>query len=178
MHETEYNDRGSGSKKEYKVKTSQLYDISLSSKARVFDTRNYAVLYHRTVKDKFSDYGYDSRNAFGLGRMFFDDRVEFDLSVGRQVSEHYGNQTEIIPSVRINLKLTERLTFNQRGYWFIDSISTDSDLRTSLVYRLGGRTSFEVRHTFEQRRYMTGSKNSEVNNVRNLYTIGLVFDLN
>jgi hypothetical protein len=175
LHETEFNDRGSGAKKEYKTKTSELYDISLSSKARAFDTRNYMVLYHRTVKDRFANYGKDSRNAIGFGRMFFDDRVEFDLSVGRQASQNFGEQTEIIPSIRINLKLSDKITLNQRGYLFIDSKSNDSDLRTSLIYRLGGRTSFEIRHTFEQRRYIDG--NREVNNVRNLFAIGFVFDL-
>ena len=142
VHETEYNDKGSGASKQYKAKTSELYDISFSSKARMFDTRNYGVLYHRTVYDRFSNYYYDSRNAIGLGRMFFDDRIEFDLSVGEQKSKNFSNQIEVIPSVRINLKLTEKLTFNQRGYWFVDSRSTDNDLRTGLVYRFSNKTSF------------------------------------
>lgn len=178
VHETEFNDKGSGKSKQYKTKTSELYDLSLSSKARIFDTRNYAVLYHRTVYDRFSNYYYDSRNAIGLGRMFFDDSVEFDLSIGEQKSKNFGNETEFIPSIRINYKITDKLTFNQRGYWFVDSRSTDNDLRTSFVYRMNNKSSFEVRHTFEQRRYDDPAHHTVVNNVRNLFTIGFVFDLN
>ncbi len=173
VQDTEYTDSGSGTKKRYKKKTSELYDLSLSSKTRIFDTRNYMVLYHRTAYDELSTYYYDVRNAVGFGRMFLNDSIELDLSVGEQNSKVFGNQVDLIPSIRINFKLTDKLTFNQRAYWFIDKDLSDNDVRTSLIYRFSAKTSFEVRHTFEQRRYV---KNNVIfNNVRSLVTFGLVF---
>ncbi len=177
LHEVEYNDRGSGKNKQEKAKTSEFYDFSLSSKLRIFQTNNYAAFYQRTVYDDMSTYYYDRHTAIGIGRMFFDDAIEFDASVGYHDSKNYGHSLDFIPSIRINLKLTNKVTFNQRGYWYIDHRSVDNELKTSLIYRLGQRTSLELRHTFEQRRYEDeGSKHVE-NQVHNLFTIGMIFDL-
>lgn len=178
LHETEYNDRGSGKNKKFKIKTSDFYDFSISSKIRILDSENYGVFYNRTVYDEFSTYYYDLHSAAGFGRIFFDDQLELDLSLGYQRTKNFDNRVNLIPSIRVNFKLTDKLTFNQRGYWFVDSKSMDNDLRTSLVYRLNPTTSFEVRHTFERRVYTKDGKVPvEVNQVRNLITFGFVFDL-
>jgi len=179
VREKEYNDRGSSKSKRYKALTSDLFDFSISSKIRIFETNNYTALYNRTVYDRLSTYYYDNQTAVGFGRIFFNDKLEFDLSLGYQDTKNFGEKINIIPSIRLNLKLTDKLTFNQRGYWFISDQSMDNDIRTSLVYRLGRRTSFEIRHTFETRRYYGTSANSpEINQVRKLLTFGFVFDLN
>lgn len=70
IRESEYADRGSGAKKQFKIKTSDVYDLSVSSKVRIFDTKNYLALYQRTVYDDLSIYYYDIHSAAGLGRMF------------------------------------------------------------------------------------------------------------
>lgn len=176
LHETEYADTGSGKNKKYKMKTSELYDFSTSNKAVIAQTKNYAVFYHRTVYDDLSSYYNDLNTAFGLGRMFFNDVLEFDLSFGYHSSKNYGHEIELVPSIRLVKKLTKKLTLNHRGYWFIDNKSIDDEMKTSLIYRLTPRMSFETRHTFEKRSYIDTSKR-RVNQVRNLFTIGLVFDL-
>lgn len=175
-HETEYSDQGSGSKKQYYVKSTELYDLTLASKLRLGDTRNYGVFFHRTIHDRFSDYYNDSRTALGLGRMFFNEKIEFDISLGYQDVKNYGYKAEVISSIRSNIKLTERLTFQQRGFIFLDNESMDNSLRNSLVYRIGDRLSFEIRNNFDQRRYE--NKNSTTNRVSRSITLGLIFDLN
>lgn len=175
-HENKYGDKSVGGKK-YRTKTAELYDASISSKARLGDGQNYVVGYHRTIYDDLSAYYYDLQTAVGIGRMFFGGKIELDCSVGYHDVKSYGNEINFIPSIRTNIKITDNLTLLQRGYWFIDNESTDNELKTSLVYRVKKRTSLEFRHTFEQRRY-EDKENNVINRVSRIFTIGLVFDLN
>ncbi len=175
--ETKYADRGSGVNREYSVKTSELYDASFSTKMRLGDGQNYVVGYHRTIYDDLSKYYYDLHTAAGIGRMFFDGKIELDCSVGYHDVKNYGNEINFIPSIRTNLRLSKNITFLQRGYWFIDHESTDNELKTSLVYRLKKRVSLEFRHTFEQRRYENDDYDA-TNQISRAFTVGLIFDLN
>jgi hypothetical protein len=177
MQQTDYKDAGSGKGKRYKTKTGQIYDGSLSSKAIIGETKNYGVFYHRTVYNKFSDYYYDNHTALGVGRMFFKDRIELDTSLGYHNTKNFGSAMSFISSIRVNLKLTDKLTFVQRGYWFVDERSADNELKTSLVYRLNQKLSFELRYSFEQRRYDETEKSRVVNQQNKVATIGVVMDL-
>lgn len=177
-HQSNYADSGSGSGKKYDLKKSELYDLALSSKARLGSSNNYAVGYHRSIYDDLSKYYYDTRTAFGLGRMFFKEKLEIDFSIGRRDVKDYGGKLDFITSWRANFKITDNLTFIQRAYWFLDNESIDNQFKTSLVYRLSDRVSFELRHNFEQRRYEEDNKNITSNFVNRSITIGLIFDLN
>ncbi len=178
LQETEYTDNGSGKNKRYKVKTSEFTDFAASSKIRFAASNNYLAFYHRTTYDPFSSYYYDLHTALGLGRMFFNDKLELDFSIGHHESKIFGSVMDFIPSIRLNFKLTKNLTLNQRGFWFIDENSTDNELKTSLVYRMSPKTSFEIRHTYEQRRFEDATKKQVTNQVRKFMSLGLVFDLN
>lgn len=179
-HEVEYKDVGSGSNRKYGVKSQELYDFALSSKAKVFESNNYLVGYHRTIYDDYSDFGYDTRTALGFGRSFFDGGFELDASISYHDVKHEANQTktDFITSWRANFKITDNLTFLQRAYWYIDHNSMDNQFRTSLLYRLKKDLSFEIRHNFEQRRYDSETSPQVINRVNRSITIGLVFDLN
>ncbi len=176
-HETEYADTGSGANKKSYVKKSELYDFSFSSKVLIGDTKNYSVFYHRTIYDDLSKYYYDIHTAGGFGRIFFDGKLEFDISLGYQDVKAYGHKLDVIPSIRTNFKLSKRLTLVQRGYLFVDSESMDNELKTSLTYRVNERLSLELRHTFEQRRYEEDNKSESTNLVNRNITVSLVFDL-
>jgi hypothetical protein len=173
-----YSDKGSGSSKKYNVKTSELYDFSIASKARIGQSKNYGVLFHRTIYDKFDTYQYDVRNAIGIGRMFFKERIELDVSLGYHDVQNQNSEIDVISSIRTNFKLGKNLTLIQRGYWFFDHYSFDNELKNSLVYRLGDKLSFELRHNFEQRRYNGKSSNNVTNQLSRSLTVGLIFDLN
>jgi hypothetical protein len=177
-HESNYADKGSGVNREYAVKTSELYDLSLSSKARIGESRNYGVFYHRSIYDKLSKFYYDGRVAVGLGRMFFNGKLEWDASLSYHDVKEYGNEVDFITSWRANFKITDNLKFVQRAYLFIDHESMDNQFRTSLVYRIRKRLSFEIRHNFEQRRYEEDLKYKTTNLVNRSVTLGVVFDLN
>jgi len=177
LQQTDYADAGSGKNKRSKVKTAEIYDAAIASKAIIGVTKNYGVFYHRTVYDKFSTYYYDHHTALGIGRIFFNDKIELDASLGYHQAKNFNNTISFIPSIRINLKLSDKLTFIQRGFWFVDNQSTDNELKTSLVYRLSQKLSFELRYTFEQRRYNTSNK-QVTNQESKAATVGLVIDLN
>lgn len=178
QNDNDYADSGSAKNKRYDVKKSELYDFSLSSKARIKDSENYGVFFHRTMYDDLSKFYYDLHTAVGLGRMFFKEKLEFDISIGYHDIKTYGHEIDIIPSIRTNFKITKNLTLTQRGYWFLDHESMDNELKSSLVYRISDRMSLELRHTFEKRRYEEDDKNVTTNLVNRSVTVGMVFDLN
>lgn len=177
-NEHEYADKGSGSSKQYYLKKIELYDLSLSSKILLEDSKNYLVLFHRTIYDNLSKYYYDLRSAVGVGRIFFNNHLELDASIGYHDVKNYGYKMSFIPSLRSKFRITKKLTLVQRGYLYLDHESMDNGLRTSLLYRLSKKLSFEIRHNFEQRRYENDTDLEQENFVNRAITIGLVFDLN
>jgi hypothetical protein len=177
LNEVTYSNLGSTAGKKHLVKKSELYDTSLSSKAIIGASKNYGVFYHRTIYDDMSKFYYDMQTAVGVGRIFFGEKLEFDTSIGYHDSKAYGQEMNIVPSMRLNLRLSERLTLNQRGYLFIDHESMDNELRTSLIYRIGSKVSLELRHSFEQRSYENDVNRQKTNEVNKSITFGLVFDL-
>ena len=176
-NESNYADKGSGSSKRFDVKTSELYDFVVASKARIGDSKNYGLLFHRTIHDRLSTYKSDIHTAIGLGRMFFKERVELDVSLGYHDIKSSGHEVDVISSIRTNFKLGQNTTLIQRGYWFFDHKSFDNELKTSLVYRVKESMSLELRHNYEQRRY-ENEKYSSTNQISRSFTVGLIFDLN
>lgn len=177
-HQSNYADTGSGKNKKYDIKKSELYDLTIASKARLGESENYAVFFNRDIYDDLSKYYYDVRTAVGLGRMFFREKLEWDVSMGYHDIKNYGYEVDVITSWRANFKITEHLSFMQRAYWFFDHESIDNEFKTSLVYRLSDKMSFELRHNFEKRRYEDDDSRVVSNSVSRSVTIGLIFDLN
>ena len=176
-HEVNYADVGSGKKKRYDVKTSELYDATLASKARILSSNFYGVFYHRTIYDDMSSFYYDNRTATGFGYIFFKDKLEVDFNTSNHVMKELGSETDYIISTRLNYKFLENFTLNQRSYFFIDRYSLDNEFKTSLMYRLNQKLSFEIRHNFEQRRYRDAPFKPLINNVSRSINVGFVFDL-
>lgn len=175
-NESQYADKGSGTNRK-SVKKSEFYDLSLSSKIRIKDSKNYGILFHRTMYDDLSKYYYDLHSAAGLGRMFFNEGFHLDLSVGYHDVKNYGHSVNFIPSFRTKFKITKNLRFSQRGYWFLDHESMDNGIRSRLSYRINEKVSLELRHNFEQRRYENDGDNASENLVNRSITIGLTFRL-
>ena len=177
QHQVDYADIGSGKKKKYKVKKSELYDLMLSSKARILASNNYAAFYHRSILDKFSTFLYDQRSAMGVGRMFLNQKVEVDFSLAYRDVKMQTYEINYLSSIRINYKFNNKLSLIQRSYIFFDNNLLDQEHKTSLIYRLNNQLSFEVRHNFEKRRYNDVVKKNAVNQISRGIIVGLVFDL-
>ena len=175
FHKTAY--AASSSTQNILVKKSELYDVMMSNKFLLGQTKNYGLFYNRLNYDELSSYYYDRRIAAGLGRVFFEDKIELDFSVGYMDIKNFGSKTFLLPSIRLNLPITKNLTFTQRAYWFVDYESMDDDVRTTLKYRLSNRVSLALNHIFEQRKYGDEKKHTAINQTRRYFSIGLSFDL-
>jgi len=176
-YEMDQKDVGTGKKKRYNIKTSQAFDFSIANKIRLFSSQFYNVLYHRLLYDELSSYYYDHRTAGGIGYIFFKDKWELDASISNYVIKDMPYRVDFIVSSRANFKLADNLTLNQRSFLFLDKMSVDYELRTSLIYRLNQKMSFEIRHNFEKRRYRDFKNKPAINDVSRAITVGLVFDL-
>ena len=177
QHQVDYVDIGSGKNKKYKVKKSELYDLMLASKARIFSSNNYGFIYHRSIYDKFSIFLYDQRSALGLGRMFLNQKLEMDFSMAYRDVKMQTYEINYLSSIRINHKFNNKLSLIQRRYIFFEDRLLDQEHKTSLIYRLNNQLSFELRHNFEKRRYIDVAKRVAVNQVSRGVIIGLIFDL-
>lgn len=171
-----FADTGSGKNKRYMIKNKDEYDGIFSSKIKLNDTEYYSVFFHRTIYDRLSAEYYDIRNALGLGRMFFDDKLELDLSGGQQKVKRYGDEFEVVGSLRLNHKIGEKINITQRGFVFVSHGAIDKKIMTSLIYRFENKVSFEIRHDFSTRNYDAGN-NVVINRVSRSINFGLVFDL-
>ena len=177
QHQVDYVDTGSGKNKKYKVKKSELYDLMLSSKARILKSNNYAVIYHRSIYDKFSTFFYDQRTAMGVGHMFLNQKLEIDFSLAYRDVKMKNYEINYLSSLRIIHKFNNKLSLMQRSYIFFDNNLLDQEHKTSLIYRLNNQISFEVRHNFEKRRYVDVAKKTAVNQISRGVIVGLIFDL-
>lgn len=160
------------------VQKDNQYDLEISSKMRLAETNNYLALYSRSNYDDLSKYYYDLRNAVGVGRIFFDDKVEFDVSAGYRNTMTYGNRMFLVPSLRLNLKISPRCSLISRSYVFVDSNGLDDEFKTSIRYQLNKDVSFEVNHTFNKRRYIDEDTSQQLMQVRRFISLGFVFNLN
>ena len=159
------------------VKKADIYDGTLSNKFVILNSKNYVVLYNRRKEDALSDYKYDIRTAAGLGRIFFGDKLEFDLSFGYNKNGSYENKSFLLPSFRLNVKLSDKASLIQRGFIFVNNSSVDTDLRTSIKYRLTKNTSLAINHSFEQRKYSDKTNKVSISESSRFTSFGLIFDL-
>jgi hypothetical protein len=177
LREIKYANLSTTPGKTHLVKKTDRYDATLSNKFVLFDTKNYGVLYNRMNQDDLAVFQYDFRTAAGIGRMFFDDKIEIDGSFGFNETGAYGNKFFFLPSTRINLKLSQDITLTQRAFVFVNHKSTDTDVKTTLKFRLDDKKSFVINHSFEQRRYDNNKKRIAINESSRYVAIGFVFDL-
>ena len=177
LHEVDYADTGSGKTKKYDVKKTELYDLTASSKARLGESANYGVFYHRSLYDKFSNLLYDHRTAIGLGRAFNNEKIELDFSLAYRDVKADTFEIDYLSSLRLTHKFSSKISMIQRSYIFFGKSLYDEEYRTSLVYRLNNKVSLELRHNFEKRRYSDFPKRVNVNQISRGVTFGMVFDL-
>lgn len=177
QHQVDYADTGSLKTKKYNVKKTELYDLTISSKARLGSSVNYGVFYHRSIYDKFSTFLYDNRTAIGLGRMFNNEKIEFDFSMAYRDIKADTYEVDYLASIRLTHKFNNKISMIQRSYIFFGKSLYDEEYRTSMIYRLNNKVSLELRHNFEKRRYSDYPKRVNVNQISRGVTFGMVFDL-
>lgn len=174
LQENRYTNKGTTVGNTYLEKDRERYDILISNKFRILkDSQNYLAVYNRVDYDDLSSYYYDFRSAVGFGRSFFSDKIELDASYGYLNIKNSGSKTFLLPSIRINIPITKKITFTQRAFWFIDYESMDNEIRSTLQYRIAKNYSLTLNHIFEQRKYDDLDDRVQVNQTRKYTSIGL-----
>jgi len=158
-------------------KTAELYDFQLSSKFMIGDTPDYLVLYNRSKYDELSKYYYDLTSAIGVGRIFFDGRLEIDVGLGQSRVKEYDDKITYIPSFRCEFPLSDRLRFIQRGFMFFSDVADDYQLNTRLQYSITRKLYLQITHDFDKRNYVNQTKNTKVNEVHRRMVFGFRYDL-
>ncbi len=175
LYQVDYSQKASNNNE--LLKSSELYDFQMSSKAIIKDTQEYLLFYNRSKYNKLSTYYYDITTAVGVGRMFFDDRLEIDVAIGHNEVKEFDQKTTFIPSFRAEFDIYEKLHFIQRGYMFFSDQADDYQLRTRLQYPITGRLYLQLSYDYDKRVYTNSDKNSKVNEVHRRILFGFRYDL-
>lgn len=175
LYQKDYSQKASNN---YELKpSSNLFDFQMSSKAVLFDTQDYLVFYNRSKYNDLSTYYYDITTAVGVGRMFFDDLIEFDVAIGHNEVKEYDQKTTLIPSFRAEFDIWEKLHFIQRGYMFFSDQATDYQMRTRLQYPIGRQLYLQVSYDTDKRTYANEAKNQKINEIHRRVVFGFRYDL-
>ena len=176
IHDIFFNQqtRYSENSKKTPYKSRELYDVQLSSKMLLFDTNHYFTLYQRSTYDEFSTYYYDVTNAVGFGHIFFD-RLELDVGVGDNRSKVAGYNNQINASLRLEVKLSDKVTLMNRSYVFFSAMSQDYESRTRLSYPINNKLDFTVTHNFEKHYYRDDKKNRAINQTSRSVLLGIKY---
>ncbi|MFT6106360.1 MAG: hypothetical protein ACJA0S_000403 [Rickettsiales bacterium] len=143
------------------TKNRDLYDMEVSSKILIAKSTNYFNYYNRSRYDEFSNYYYDTTNAAGWGRMFFDGIIEADINIGYNETKNFDSQIIINPNLKANLWLTERLRLNVKAFLFKIRNSYSEELKTRLSYKMTKNLWLELHHNYDKRRFFKTTSATE-----------------
>ncbi len=172
------------------VKKSELYKAIIAQKIVLNETNNYLVLFNETkYNDMSKDFYYDITTAAGVGRMFFDDRLEIDLGYGNsKVKDSNSSITpkdysrEIwVPAFRGEFEIIDGIRLVQRGYAYYSGSIDSYYLNTRLQYPLTRKVYLQLSHIFQKRAYekydKKGLSTARVNEVERQILLGFRYDL-
>ena len=149
-HYSNWQDTGTGKKKVFLAKTSELYDLQLISKLIIGNSKYYLAGYERVNYDDLSNYYYDHRQALGMGIFLDQDQIELDLSFGRYQIKDTTTADFIVPSLRMNYKISKKIRVSTRNYLFLNHNSFDFQNRSSVKYYLTKNFALELIYNFDK----------------------------
>lgn len=146
-------------------KSRELYDVEASAKTLIKDTKNYLLLYHRTKYDDLSTYYYDISSAVGLGRRFFNEKLDLDVSLGYGDVKVSGYRYTLNVGSRFEHNINKKWRFRQKLSFYSDlnalnetigsqQLITDNfDVESAIIYRIEKNLSIEFFHSYEKDTY-------------------------
>lgn len=173
-HYSNWQDTGTGKKKVFLAKTSELYDLQLISKLRIGDSKYYLAGYERVNYDDLSNYYYDHRQALGMGIFLDKDQIELDLSFGRYQIKDTKTDDFIVPSLRMNYKISKKIRVSTRNYLFLNHNSFDFQNRSSVKYYLTKNFALELIYNFDK--VSSGLGQNKTNRVERFVQFGTNLD--
>ncbi len=195
METLEENDSSSifSENRQHLVKESDEYRAIIAEKIIINDTKNYLIFFNETRYDDEADSAYyDIVVSGGVGRMFFNDKLEIDLgygvSRGKQITDttfesarrDYHRQI-FVPAFRTEFRLFDKTRFIQRGYAYYSGDIDSYYLLTRLQYPLSKKVYLQFSHLFDKRSYelydnRTFDRIATRNEVRRQILLGFRFD--
>ncbi len=154
----------SNDRNKYLIKERDLFKLISSQKFLLIDDW-YGIFFNETRHDNEGDSAYrDIVVSGGLGRMFFDRRLEVDLSWGQATGRNITDTTHessrrnykrslFIPSYRMEFLLTDDLRFVSRGYYYSSDAITSYYFNSRLQYKISKKVYLQLSHLFDKREY-------------------------
>jgi hypothetical protein len=175
LQSSSWKDKGSGSKKIFLAKSSELYDFQSALKFSPFKNDYYVAIYNRLNYDDLSDYYYDTRNAVGFGKSFYNGKLEADVSLGYHGVKNYDDSIFFLPSLRLNWDIGENWQIINRSYLFTNSNSIDVQNKITIRYNISGSWGLELNHNFEKSSYHNEKTRKKINTVSRDLQVGTSF---
>ncbi|MFT6346331.1 MAG: hypothetical protein ACJA02_000559, partial [Myxococcota bacterium] len=131
------------------------------SKILIAKSTNYFNYYNRSKYDRLSDYYYDTTNAAGWGRMFFEGIIEADVNIGYNEIKNFDSQIVINSNLKANLWLTEKLKLTIKAFLFKIQDSYSEELKTRLSYKMTNNMWLEIYHNYDKKRFIKTTSSLE-----------------
>ncbi|MDA0902147.1 MAG: DUF481 domain-containing protein [Proteobacteria bacterium] len=157
-------------------KTRERYEAELSSKMMLGQSKNYLSLFHHSEYDQFSKKYYDTTSVAGLGRMFFDGKVEADFNIGWNHARNATSEMVINPTLRVTFPISKQLKFSSRGFIFKREQDYDEKLDSRLTFRFTPKLSLDFIHKYKKDRFFHTKTNSNKVQVDRTYSIRIRYN--
>ncbi len=160
-------------------KKEELYDLEISNRMILLNSKNYLNIYNRLQYDEFSDFYYDYAAASGLGRLFFDGNLEASLNLGHQDIKETGSQKVLLAMINTKFKLNDIVKIAFKGDLIGQEEDYDEKLKSILSLRLRKRLSLQLIHKYERNRYIKTTKTygrQDINRVKRSIYLRFKYD--
>ncbi|MDA9231114.1 DUF481 domain-containing protein [Rickettsiales bacterium] len=160
-------------------KKEELYDLEISNRMILLNSKNYLNIYNRLQYDEFSDFYYDYAAASGLGRLFFNGNLEASLNLGHQDIKETGSQKVLLAMINAKFKLNDIVKIAFKGDLIGQEEDYDEKLKSILSLRLRKRLSLQLVHKYERNRYIKTTKTygrQDINRVKRSIYLRFKYD--
>ncbi len=156
-------------------KTKELYEVELSNKMMISDSKNYFNIYNLFEQDKYKNFNssdkliYDNQGYYnrftsvaGLGRVF-SLNFESDINIGHSHSEGEGSSIVVNPVLYLRKKITKTFKVNSRISRFQKEKTKDDYFSISFTKKITKKLAISLYQKYSRTEYIYRKKTSKVN---------------
>tara|TARA_Y100000389_G_scaffold50640_1_gene46323 strand:- start:6391 stop:7224 length:834 start_codon:yes stop_codon:yes gene_type:complete len=158
-------------------KTKELYEVELSNKIVIGQTKNYFNLYNLFEQDKYDNFtsseelifnsdeeGYYNRitSLAGLGRVF-SKNFEAEFNIGSVNSKGEGSQIALNPVLYLKKKINKKLKISSKISRIKQQKTQDDYFSFSITQKINKNIAISLYHKYKKSQYIYRKENSRVN---------------
>jgi hypothetical protein len=158
-------------------KTEEKYDIELSNKLKIFQSKYYFNIYNLYEQDKYDNFtsseklvyksdeeGFYSRTTslIGLGKIF-SKNFEADLNIGWVHSKGEGSGVAINPVLYLKKKITKKLLISARISRIKQQKTQNDYFNLSLTQKINKNWAISLHNKYKRSQYIYRKQNSRTN---------------